>query len=102
MERTSDRGCNRWSAGNFGAAQAISDPGQDTPGAAGRHRRRPHTHAAVVWERSDGSKLRIQSSRRRDVPGFPRPKGATPLRASLVPAYNACTAPNRGHAARSR
>jgi hypothetical protein len=27
----------------------------------------------------------------------PRPKGATPLRVSLVPAYNACTAPNRTH-----
>jgi len=27
----------------------------------------------------------------------PRPVGATPLRASLVPAYNACTAPNRTH-----
>ena len=27
----------------------------------------------------------------------PRPKGANPLRASLVPAYNACTAPNRTH-----
>jgi hypothetical protein len=25
----------------------------------------------------------------------PRPKGATPLRVSLVPAFNACTAPNR-------
>jgi hypothetical protein len=30
-------------------------------------------------------------------PGYPRPKGATPLRASLVPAYSACTAPNRVH-----
>jgi hypothetical protein len=30
-------------------------------------------------------------------PGYPRPKGATPLRASLVPAYAACTAPNRQH-----
>jgi len=29
--------------------------------------------------------------------GYPRPKGATPLRASLVPAYNACTSPNRVH-----
>ena len=28
-----------------------------------------------------------------------RPKGATPLRASLVPAYKACTAPNRTHGA---
>ena len=27
----------------------------------------------------------------------PRPKGATPLRVSLVPAYQACTAPNRTH-----
>jgi hypothetical protein len=27
----------------------------------------------------------------------PRPKGATPFRASLVPAYNACTTPNRTH-----
>jgi hypothetical protein len=30
-------------------------------------------------------------------PGYPRPKGATPLRASLVPAYNQCTSPNRVH-----
>lgn len=29
----------------------------------------------------------------------PRPKGATPLRVSLVPAYKACTAPNRTHGA---
>jgi hypothetical protein len=27
----------------------------------------------------------------------PRPKGATPIVASLVPAYNACAAPNRTH-----
>ena len=30
-------------------------------------------------------------------PGYPRPKGATPMRASLVPAYNQCTSPNRTH-----
>jgi Tol biopolymer transport system component len=29
--------------------------------------------------------------------GYPRPRGATPLRASLVPAYQECTAPNRTH-----
>ncbi len=28
---------------------------------------------------------------------YPRPKGATPTRVPLVPAYNACTAPNRVH-----
>ncbi len=30
---------------------------------------------------------------------YPRPRGATPLRASLVPAYAQCTAPNRTHGA---
>jgi hypothetical protein len=29
--------------------------------------------------------------------GYPRPKGATPLRVSLVPAYAPCTEPNRQH-----
>jgi uncharacterized repeat protein (TIGR01451 family) len=29
--------------------------------------------------------------------GYPRPKGASPLRVSLVPAYNQCTSPNRVH-----
>ena len=32
-------------------------------------------------------------------PGYARPKGASPTRASLVPAYNACTASNRTHGA---
>ena len=31
--------------------------------------------------------------------GYPRPKGATPLRASLAPAYKPCTASNRTHGA---
>jgi hypothetical protein len=30
---------------------------------------------------------------------YPRPKGATPIRASLVPAYKQCTASNRTHGA---
>jgi plastocyanin len=30
-------------------------------------------------------------------PGFPRPKGATPMRASLAPAYKPCTSANRTH-----
>jgi hypothetical protein len=32
-------------------------------------------------------------------PGYPRPKGATPLLASLVLAYERCTSPNRQHGA---
>jgi hypothetical protein len=31
--------------------------------------------------------------------GYPRPKGASPIKASLVPAYAQCTAPNRTHGA---
>jgi len=31
--------------------------------------------------------------------GYPRPKGATPLRVPLVPAFNPCDAPNRAHGA---
>jgi glucose/arabinose dehydrogenase len=34
---------------------------------------------------------------RRVVPGYPRPAGATPIRASLVPAYQACASPDRTH-----
>ena len=32
-----------------------------------------------------------------DVSGYPRPKGATPLRVALVPAFRQCTSPNRTH-----
>ena len=31
--------------------------------------------------------------------GYPRPKGATPLRVSLVPAYQECTSPDKTHGA---
>jgi hypothetical protein len=31
--------------------------------------------------------------------GYPRPRGATPFRVSLTPAYRQCTAPNRQHGA---
>jgi hypothetical protein len=31
--------------------------------------------------------------------GYPRPAGASPTRVSLVPAFNACTSPNRAHGA---
>jgi hypothetical protein len=31
------------------------------------------------------------------APGYPRPRGATPMRIALVPAYKQCTAPNTQH-----
>jgi glucose/arabinose dehydrogenase len=34
---------------------------------------------------------------RKVVPDYPRPKAASPIRASLVPAYQPCSSPNRTH-----
>jgi hypothetical protein len=39
----------------------------------------------------------VTSLESRGTPGHARPKGAAPLRASLVPAYSPCTAPDRTH-----
>jgi hypothetical protein len=86
--------------GTFGAISTLSDPGQDgfePKVAAGPD---VDSNGVAVWTRSDGTNLRVQSARRRDVTGFyPRPKGATPVRAQFVPAFNNCTAPNRTHGA---
>src|SRR4051812_25276179 len=89
----------RPAAGSFGGAQVLSDPGQDGFEPAVGAGPDVDANAAVLWTRSDGVKLRVQASRRRDVVGFARPRGATPLRASLVPAYQSCGAANRTHGA---
>ena len=89
----------RPASSSFGATQILSESGQDAfepRVAAGPN---VDDNAVAVWTRSDGSQLRIQSARRRDVLGYPRPKGATPVRASLVPAYEECTSSNRTHGA---
>jgi len=85
--------------GAFGAISTLSASGQDgfePQVAAGPA---VDANGVVVWTRSDGTNLRVQSSRRKDVTGFPRPKGATPTRVSLVPAFKACTSSNRMHGA---
>ncbi len=87
----------RPAGGSFGTAVTLSDPSIEAfepQVVAGPN---ADANAAVVWTGSDGTNLRIQASRRRDVVGFPRPKGATPIRVSLVPAYNECTSANRTH-----
>jgi len=81
----------------FLSAINISDPGQD--GFEPQVVVDGSGNVISVWTRSDGTKLRVQSARRRDVLGYPRPKGATPVRASLVPAYQQCTSSNRTHGA---
>lgn len=87
----------RPAGGSFGSAQTISDQGQITIDPQVDSGPATDANAVLIWSRSDGSALRVQSARRRDVTGFPRPKGATPLRTSLVPAYNECTSANRTH-----
>ena len=85
--------------GSFGGAQTISALGQesfDPKVAAGPD---IDANAVAVWTGSDGSNTRAQSARMRDVVGFPRPKGATPTYASLVPAFNQCAGGNRAHGA---
>jgi hypothetical protein len=87
----------RPAGGSFGANQILSESGQDAfepRVAAGPS---VDDNAVAVWTRFDGATLRVQSARRRDVIGYPRPKGATPVRASLVPAYQECTSSNRNH-----
>lgn len=85
------------SGGTFQPEVTLSEPGQDAFDAQIDAGPVADANSAIVWTRSDGTKLRVQSSRRRDVVGFPRPKGATPTRAALVPAYDPCTSPNRTH-----
>ena len=83
--------------GTFGSTSTLSTAGQDAFDprvAAGPN---VDANGVVVWTRSDGTNLRVQSARRKDVTGIPRPKGATPTRFALVPAFNQCTAPNRTH-----
>jgi len=84
--------------GSFGATTTLSAPGSDAfepQVAAGND---VDSNASICWTRSDGTNLRVQCARRRDVTGFPRPKGAGPTRMALVPAFNTCAAPNKVHA----
>ena len=60
----------------------LSEAGQDAFNPQADAGPNVDANGVVVWTRSDGSNLRVQSARRRDVVGFPRPKGASPMRAS--------------------
>jgi hypothetical protein len=83
--------------GTFANENTLSEGGQDAFNPQADAGPNVDANGVVVWTRSDGTNLRVQSSRRRDVVGYPRPKGATPVRFSLVPAFNQCTSANRTH-----
>jgi len=89
----------RPTSGSFGTAETLSPPGFESFNpevAAGPD---VNANGVAIWTGSDGANTRVQTARRRDVVGFPRPRGATPLRVSLVPAFNQCTSSNRSHGA---
>jgi hypothetical protein len=85
--------------GTFATATTLSPPGQDAFGPQVGGGPNADANGVVVWTRSDGTNLRVQSSRRRDVAGYIRPQAAGPLYLSLVPAYNQCqpASANRTH-----
>jgi hypothetical protein len=84
--------------GSFGSVQTISDQGEVTITPQVDSGPAADANAVAIWARSDGAKLRVQSARRHDVVGFPRPKVASPLRLSLVIGFNSCGgSPNRTH-----
>jgi hypothetical protein len=83
--------------GTFGAVQTISAPGVEAYEPRIATGPNADTNAAAVWTGFDGPHTRVQASRRRDVTGYPRPKGATPARFSLVPSYAECLSANRSH-----
>jgi hypothetical protein len=84
--------------GSFGAATTLSMPGveaYDPQVAAGPD---ADANTVAVWTGSDGTNLRVQSARRKDYVGYPRPISATLVRVPLVVAYDQCTgAANRTH-----
>lgn len=88
---------NAGAASSFTNEVTLSEGGQDAFDAQIDAGPNADANAVVVWTRSDGTHLRVQSARRRDFVGYPRPKGAAAVRAALVVAYNPCTVPNRTH-----
>ncbi len=83
--------------GTFANENTLSQGGEDAFNPQADAGPNVDANGVIAWTRSDGANLRVQSARRRDVNGYPRAKGATPVRFSLVPAFNQCTASNRTH-----
>jgi hypothetical protein len=83
----------------FGADQTISDAGVEAYEPQIATGPSADDNATAVWSGLVGANTRVQTARRGDVSGYPRPKGATPTQVSLVPAYQSCTSANRTHGA---
>jgi Tol biopolymer transport system component len=55
------------------------------------------TYEPLTYSDTDGSQGDMYDSHIVDTTGYARPKGATPIFAALVPAFQPCTTPNRTH-----
>src|SRR5439155_4062302 len=77
----------RPTGGSFGTAETISDPSAQTyePAVAAE----PNGQAVALWTRFPGLQ-QIQFARRLNFTPYSSPVGASPLRVSLVPAFNPC------------
>jgi hypothetical protein len=73
--------------------------GEFSAGAAGSTETRtltsPRRYLAVLYQDDNGNWGHLASTSL----SYPRPRGATPFRASLLPSYRPCTTPNRTHGA---
>jgi hypothetical protein len=85
--------------GSFGGVETLSKSGVEAyePNVAAGPS--ADANAAAVWTGSDGTNLRVQSARRRDYVGYPRPISASPNLTALVVAYDDCppASANRVH-----
>ena len=82
--------------GTFANEVTLSQGGQDAFDAQIDAGPNADANGVVVWTRSDGTNLRVQAARRRDVTGFLRPKSAGVTLLTLAPAFNQC-APGTGN-----
>jgi hypothetical protein len=76
--------------GSFGAAQTLSAAGVEAYEPRVGAGADADANAVAVWTGTDGTNLRVQSARRRDYVGYPRPLSATPVLTPLVPAFDEC------------
>jgi hypothetical protein len=82
-------------------ADATPVPGAPAPVAPGVSQSMdlPAAHDKFVAIRAVDEQGNVGPPASVEVPSYARPKGATPLQVSLVPAYNECASPNRQHGA---
>lgn len=84
---------------NFSSATAL--PGAPAPAAPGTTQSiaLPAAHDKFIAIRAVDEQGNVGPPATVEVPSYARPKGATPLRVSLTPAYQQCASPNRQHGA---